>query len=103
MNAVADVKTRLKEYKQRVNHLEAEIRNLEQTLIDERTKASVYQMEQEQLIATMKESFKQENLKLLASNKQIVEKLLAEKRTWPTSMRSWPMISTKPSLSRWAT
>ena len=80
MNAVADVKTRLKEYKQRVNHLEAEIRNLEQTLIDERTKASVYQMEQEQLIATMKESFKQENLKLLASNKQIVEKLLAEKK-----------------------
>ncbi len=80
MNAVADVKTRLKEYKQRIGHLEAEIRTLEQALIDERTKASVYQMEQEQLIATMKESFKQENLKLLTSNKQIVEKLLAEKK-----------------------
>ncbi|EFO65697.1 Hypothetical protein GLP15_3136 [Giardia lamblia P15] len=80
MNAVADVKTRLKEYKQRVNYLETEIRTLEQTLIDERTKASIYQMEQEQLITTMKESFKQENLKLLASNKQIIEKLLAEKK-----------------------
>lgn len=80
MNAVSDVKTRLKEYKQRINHLEAEIRTLEQTLIDERTKASVYQMEQEQLVATMKESFKQENLRLLTSNKQIVEKLLAEKK-----------------------
>lgn len=80
MNTVADVKTRLKEYKQRIGHLEAEIRTLEQALIDERTKASVYQMEQEQLIATMKESFKQENLKLLTSNKQIVEKLLAEKK-----------------------
>lgn len=80
INAVADVKVRLKEYKQQINILEAEIRTLEQALIDERTKASVYQMEQEQLIANMKEGFKQENLKLLTSNKQIVEKLLAEKK-----------------------